>query len=210
MKFPDQRFSDVYVIYDADVLADGTRFIERMSPADHMPAGHSGLRKRVREIVASRFTQTEGDEQYEYGYLGRESTPPNIRWFPYGAIDAEGTEPDDGYEGETGAGQHRKWTAELTRAEWIIFADAYLIDLDGDGYPVEYEETMGAITEHGHLEAVSVDNREGWNDGHGGGEVIDSGMYVSFAYPEDPNADEPDDLADAAQLSRIESSACDG
>lgn len=209
MKFPGQRFSAVYVIYDADVLADGTRFIERMSPADHMPAGHTGLRKRVRELVAAKFTQTEGDEQYEYGYLGRESTPPQIRWFPYGAIDAEGTEPDDDYEGETGAGQHRKWTAELTRAEWIIFADAYLIDLDERGYPVFYEETMGAITEYGHLEAVNVDNREGWDAS--GATVINSGMYVSFAYPQDPNAgDEPDDLADAAQLSRIESSACDG
>lgn len=185
--FPAGRFSSVYVIYDADVLADGARFIEQMSPAQHMPAGHTGLRKHVREIVAGRFTQTEGDEQYDYGYLGRESTPPDVRYFPYGAIDAEGTEPDDDYEGETGSGQHRKWAAVLSRAEWIIFADAYMIDLDDAGYPERYEETMGAITEYGHLEAVNVDNSEGWDNYYNHDAVIDSGMYVSFAYPEDPN-----------------------
>lgn len=187
MKFPDQRFSSVYVIYDADVLADGTGFIERMSPAEHMPAGRSGLRKRVREIVAGRFYQTEGDEEYGYAYLGSESRPPRVRWFPYNAIDADGTGPDDDYEGELGAGQHRKWVGELTRCEWLIFADSYYIDLDGAGYPVWYEETMGSLTEHGHLEAVNVDNREGWDDAYGGETVISSGMYVSFAYPEDPN-----------------------
>lgn len=186
--FPDKRFSAVYVIYDADVLADRERFIEQMSPAHHLPAGYTGLRKRVREVVASRFTQTEGDEQYGYGYLGKESTVPNIRFFPYNGIDAEGTLPDDDYDGELGAGQHRKWVAELTRCEWLIFADSYIIELDGAGYPAEYEETMGSITEYGHLEAVSVNNREGWNDSSGG-EVIDSGMYVSFAYPQDPGGE---------------------
>lgn len=44
-------------------------------------------------------------------------------------------------------------------------------------YPERYEETLGSITEHGHLEAVSVDNSEGWDE-----HIIDSGMYISFAY----------------------------
>jgi hypothetical protein len=183
MQFPDQRFTSVYVIYDADVTAYSESFIERMAPASHMPAGHSGLRKRVREIVASRFTQTEGNEQYDYGYLGKDGGNPD--YFPYNAIDAGGTLPDDDYEGETGNGQHRKWVGELTRSEWLIFADAYYITLDDAGYPAEYEETMGSLTEHGHLEAVSVQNREGWNDASGSS-VIDSTMYVSFAYATEP------------------------
>lgn len=191
MQFPDQRFSAVYIIYDADVRAYSETFIEDMSPASHLPAGFpdGSLRKRVREIVASRFDQTEGNEQYDFGYLGKHGGSP--RYFPYGTIDADGTPPPD-YEAEPdapdyelGEGQHRKWVAELSRAEWLIFADAYLIELDDAGYPVEYEETMGAMTEHGHLEAVSVRNREGWDNYHG--QVIDSDMYVSFGYPEDPN-----------------------
>lgn len=192
--FPAGRFSAVYIIYDADVLSYRESFIERMSPAVHLPAGHTGLRKRVREIVASRFTETEGNEEYGYGYLGKESSRP--RWFPYGTIDADGTAPPD-YETEPdapdyelGEGQHRKWAGELSRAEWLIFADSYMIDLDADGYPARYDETLGSLTiidgQPMHLEAVSVDNREGWDDYHG--TVIDSTMYVSFAYPEDPNS----------------------
>jgi hypothetical protein len=183
VSFPAQPFTHVYIIYDADVLADGTRFIEQMSPAQHMPAGYSGDTHAEHERIAALFTQTEDDSQYEYGYLGKESG--DVRYFPYSAIDAEGTLPDDDYEGATGDGQHRKWTAELTRDEWLAFAGAYLIDLDDNGYPERYEETMGSLTEHGHLEAVSVDNREGWEDGSGG-QVIGSGMYVSFAYASDP------------------------
>lgn len=189
MKFPDQRFSAVYVIYDADVRCYRQSFIEQMSPGVHMPAGHNGLRQRVREIVASRFEQTEGDEQYDFGYLGKETG--NVSYYPYGAVDAEGTYPDDDYDGETGEGQHRKWVGELTRAEWIIFADSYSIDLDDAGYPAEYEETAGSLTmidgQPVHLEAVSVDNTEGWNDLHG--TVIHSDMYISFGYPENPAAE---------------------
>lgn len=212
--FPAQRFSRVYVIYSADVISEHTSDITRMSPESHMPAGFKdgSLRKRVREIVASRFTQTEDDDQYDYGYLGKESRPPDVRYFPYGYTDPEGIdEPaectecfgmgtaQDAYgshpcrecdgrgTAEAGQGQHRKWTADLSRAEWLIFADAYLIDLDENGYPREYEETMGAITEYGHLEAISYDNREGWNSGYGD-PVLDSRFYISFAYPEDPNS----------------------
>lgn len=226
--FPPGRFCAVYVIYDADVLSYRESFIEAMSPAAHLPAGYpDGWRKRVREIVASRFVQTEGNEQYDFGYLGKEHNPPHVSYFPYGAIDERGTLPEDacerdqatcarcgerirfaegawldntdgegdtddyGQDGEhepvTGQGQHRKWVAELSRAEWLIFAHSYCIDLDADGYPAQYEETMGSLTEHGHLEAVAVDNRDGWQDGHG--EVISSQMYVSFAYPQDPDGE---------------------
>lgn len=187
--FPKQPFTAVYVIYDADVVSDYTSDMERMSPARHMPAGISDpARKAEAERIAALFAQTEGDEQYDFGYLGDESRPRRIRFYPYGTISADGELPADDYEGETGQGQHRKWVAELTRDEWLAFAGAYLIDLDEAGYPERYEETMGAITEHGHLEAVSVDNREGWSD-FSGDPVISSGMYVSFAYAEDPNTE---------------------
>lgn len=169
-----------YIIYNADVLSYRESFIESMSPAMHMPAGFkdSTWRKRVREIVAAKFTQTEGDDQYDFGYLGKESG--NVRYFPAGYLDAEGTElPDDDYEGRTGEGRHRKWVGELTGAEWRIFADAYLIDLDERGLPERYEETLGMLTvEYGAIGAISVDNREGWNDSHG--EVIDSSFYINF------------------------------
>jgi hypothetical protein len=209
MKFPDQPFAAVYVIYDADVLSCTARLIEEMSPAEHMTAGVSDpVRLAERQAIAARFTQTEGDEQYDYAYLGKESSPPQVRFFPYGAIDADGTmpgdnetDPDDEYcEPETGEGQHRKWVAELTREEWLIFAGMYLIDLDEAGYPADYEETMGAITEYGHLEAVSVDNREGWHGGPHDGEVIDSGFYISFAFAEDPGEDARELAAQVAAM----------
>jgi hypothetical protein len=168
-----------YIIYSADVLGSES-FIEDMSPARHLPAGfrEGTWRRRVREIVASRFVQTEGDEEYEYGYLGKESG--DVRWFPAGYLDAAATKlPDDGYDGDAGEGRHRKWAGELTGAEWRIFADAYLIDLDGDGLPERYEETLGMLTlEYGAIGAVSVDNREGWDDYHG--TVIDSTIYANF------------------------------
>jgi len=189
MEFPVQPFTDVYVIYSADVLAASERFIGQMAPAHHMTAGYTGEKQAEHARIAALFTQTEGNEQYDFGYLGNEYRPPRVRYFPYGCTDAEGTAPGDGYEGETGKGQHRKWVAELTREEWLAFAATYIIDLDEAGYPEHYEETLGSITEHGRLEALSVDNREGWNDSSGG-EVIDSYMYVSFAYASDPNADE--------------------
>jgi len=158
----------------------------------------------VREIVAAKFTETEGDDQYDYGYLGTEHNPPQVRYFPYGYTDEEGLEEpaectgcfgmgtaQDAYgshpcrecdgrgTAEAGQGQHRKWAAMLTGAEWRIFADAYLIDLDGRGMPAEYAETLGSITEYGHLPAVCVDNTEGWNSGYSD-PVLESQMYLSF------------------------------
>jgi hypothetical protein len=163
-RFPG--WARVLVIYDADVLSARPSFIEEMSPAAHIDGQHAG--------VAAAFTQTEGDEQYDFGYLAAEGA--SSRYLPY--------EPDFDEE-ERGEGQHRKWVGELSREDWRIFADAYQIDLDpATDLPLRYEETMGSITQYGHLEAISVDNREGWNDF--AGEVISSSMYLSFATEGDP------------------------
>jgi hypothetical protein len=166
-------WTHVYVIYDADVVTDYPGFIESMSPARHVPAG-----RRPDETITAiteAFTQTEGDEQYDFGYLVKEGSSP--RYLPYADRDCqcedECTCPN--------AGMHRKWAGILTREQWRVFADAYCIDLDDStDLPAEYEPAMGAITEYGHLAAISVDNREGWND-YTGSEVIYSTMYLSFA-----------------------------
>ena len=170
-----RRFSGVYVIYSADVVGS-ERDIERMSPASHLPAGYNGYRKRAGEVVASRFELTEGDSEYDFGYLAEEGA--GAAYLP--AAD----EPDDNDNPGAYLGRHRKWVAELTRAEWVIFADRYIIDLDGNGYPERYEDTMGSLTEFGHLFAVAVDNSEGWQDANGP-QWVDSQFYVSFATPED-------------------------
>lgn len=151
-----RRFSRVYVIYIADV--GGSRAnIKCMSPASHLPAGYTGLRKRVGEVVASRFALTEGDSLYE--------------------------RPD----GDRGEGHHRKWVGELTRAEWLIFADRYIIELDSRGFPVDYEDTMGSLTEYGHLDAVAVDNSQGW-ESPGGPRWTESKFYISFGGPAEPES----------------------
>lgn len=168
-----ERFAHVYVIYSADVVGSAAD-IDGMSPAVHLPGGYSGYRKRVGEVVASRFTLTEGDSEYEYGYLA--SGGLGAAYLP------AAEEPDDNDDPGAYNGRHRKWTALLSRAEWLVFANRYIIELDGNGYPVDYEDTMGSLTEFGHLFAVSVDNSEGWGTAWGP-EFVDSGFYVSFAGP---------------------------
>jgi hypothetical protein len=180
----ERKFTLVYVIYDADVKADGVRFIERMSPACHLPAGHNGSERDARTAVAAKFTQTEGNDRYDFGYLGDERNPRDITYYPYKCLDSEGLEvaPDDCEV--YGLGQHRKWTAELTRAEWLMFADDYLIVLDDEGIPERHEDTLGSLTvEYGAIPAICVDNREGWEDSSGG-VVISSQMYLSFGVSE--------------------------
>ena len=182
-----RQFTRVYVIYDVDITGS-EHDIERMSPAVHMPAGYGddpgneqyGLPMRRRmEAVAAKFTQTESDAEYGYDYLAdgdgtrnRDGNPDRDRFLC--AVDRP-----DGYEGDGYQGRHRKWTAELTRQEWELFAHAYIIDLNERGFPVDYEDTLGAITEYGHLDAVAVDNSEGWNCSSFDG-VIASQFYVSF------------------------------
>lgn len=174
----------VYVIYSADILGP-EQAIEGMSPARHLAAGYTAGSddERAGQEVASRFTLTEGDDQYDYGYLGDESG--NASYYPAGYTDKEGLdEPgEDTPEERIGEGRHRKWVAELTCAEWLLFADRYIIDVDERGLPVDYEDTLGSLTEYGCLPAIAVDNSEGWgHPAYGNGYVIDSQFYLSFAF----------------------------
>lgn len=120
------------------------------------------MESRVRNFLGEgRLHQTEGDEAYDYNYLSEECG-------------------DDRYEN----GYHRKWAGLLSLEDWLKFADAYGIDLDDDGVPERYEETMGSITDLGHLPAISVDDSEGWNSGYEDGGVIDSNIYISIGEQE--------------------------
>jgi len=76
-------------------------------------------------------------------------------------------------------GRHRKWVALLTFDQWQAFANNYCIDLHDNGMPKQYVDTMGSITEYGHLPAICVENTEGWGDNFGD-PVIDSNFYCSF------------------------------
>jgi hypothetical protein len=220
----------VYIIYHADVISPRESDIEGMAPASHVPKSIGGAEPEAAKRIAEAFTETEGDDSYDYGYLGDESNDP--RYYPLGYIDREGfdkpfqvrvkTEDGDellpslapsievamesmqdrGYEvldaiededRPVGMGRHRKWVGELSREDWFVFARAYSIEVDDDGLPTQYEDTMGSITaEYGHIPAVSIDNSEGWDyPGFGYGSVesvLDSRMYVSIALKEGANA----------------------
>lgn len=166
----------VYVIYSADVLGSD-REIDGMGPfrvaPDHGPYARP---------MPGDWVLTEGDEQYDYEYLGDESGDPS--YYPAGAFDSQGLEtvdtidPDDPRADSTdyGEGRHRKWVAELSLADWRACADMLCIDLDARGVPEEYDDTCGSITEYGHIPAVCVRNDEGWSPTN----VIDSSLYVSF------------------------------
>lgn len=155
----------VYIIYSADILGVPSE-IEEMSPVKRLPE------------QADAWDQTEGDEQYDFGYLGDED---RVSYYPFGYLDREGLEPAE--EGQPcGEGLHRKWVGDLSREQWLAFADAFCIDLDDNELPRDYEPTMGSITEYGHLPAISVDNTEGWTPTN----VIYSTMYCSFAGEPDP------------------------
>lgn len=182
-----QGFTRVYVIYSADVVGSAGD-IKRMAPGFHMPAGYGNssdpeygfpMRQRMAD-AAARFTQTEGDSEYGFDYLAREVSDD--------AYLAAADRPED-YEGDGYQGRHRKWTAVLTRDEWELFARAYLIDLDEAGYPEDYEDTGGAVTEYGLLEAVSISNSEGWQDASGP-QFVDSDIYVSFGSEPDPEPEQ--------------------
>jgi hypothetical protein len=150
-----------YVIYSADILGSD-REIDGMGP----------FRSADREApyatpFPGKWTQTEGDEQYDYGYLADEDEGRNLAYLP----------ADEHDEGE---GRHRKWVAELTLEDWQTVARALCIDIEDDGMPTEYTDTMGSITEYGHIPAVAIDNTEGWTPTR----VIDSMLYVSIMLPE--------------------------
>ena len=171
-----RRFTRVYVIYSADVLGSD-RDIDCMGPDRHMAAGYPEDSGNFRAMTAcaAKFVLTEGNEQYDYGYFADESGQDRYR----AAVDMPGDYEGDGYQG-----RHRKWIGELSREEWLLFAHAYLIDLDNRGFPVDYDDTIGSVTEHGRLEAVSVSNREGWDSPGFYDSVIDSAFYVSFGSDE--------------------------
>lgn len=221
-------FTHVYVIYGADVTSDSESFIDRMSPARHILAGWSKSyrpKDRVHAAeAAGAFTETEGNDAYEFSYLASETGNPRFRgvddesemkcercgavlvysrkreshatwddgpedidWTNDSSCPDEFLDPAADYTGANagedmhqypGRGRHRKWTAELTRNQWTQFAYVYGIGLDDNGIPEEFELTGGSITEHGHLDAISVDNSGGWDDESG--EVITSSMYLSF------------------------------
>jgi hypothetical protein len=174
-KMPEDAL--VFLIYSADILGTEDE-IETMGP----------FRKPTRvmphaEPFPGDWQQTEGDEQYEYGYLGNESG--NHEYFPAGFADAEGlAEPQD--DEPVGIGRHRKWVGYLNRDQWEWVAERLCIDLDEDTFlPVEFENTMGAITEWGVLPAIAIDNTEGWNPT----QVIDSTIFMSVGVS-DPNEPE--------------------
>lgn len=210
-EYRNRRFRVVYIIYTADVVGSSGE-IERMSPERHLPFS-DGSRERLMRTVAARFTLTEDDDQYDYGYLAEETgnvayravadTPACVvcascanpcAWSDDDAYLVHGTVGSDGdiyqtpedsdrdmdHTAESGyQGRHRKWVGELTRYEWLLFAGMYNVTVDGNGYPEDYEDTMGSLTEHGLLFAVSVDNSEGWQD-FSGPLFVSSSFYVSF------------------------------
>lgn len=171
-----QAPTHAYVIYSADILGT-TEEIDGMGPFRVASRSYPYSTPLVGD-----WTLTEGDESYDYGYLGDESG--DATFYPYSKLDAEGlVDADDADEHDLqngvvhGLGRHRKWVAELTLEQWQAVASALCIELEDDGYtPRDYEETLGSITEHGHLDAVCVDNTEGWTPTR----VIDSSLYVSF------------------------------
>lgn len=83
-------FAGVYIIYSADVISPRTSDITGMAPARHVPASIGGAEPEAAERIAAAFTETEDDDEYEFGYLGKESG--DVRYFPYGFSDSEGWE----------------------------------------------------------------------------------------------------------------------
>jgi hypothetical protein len=181
-KIPDNAF--IYLIYSADIL--GTeKEIESMGPFRKAP-DHGPYAKPM----PGEWFETEGDDQYQFGYLADEGGNPDF--YPAGYADAEGVaEPQEGEA--VGIGRHRKWVAHLTLADWLVVAETLVIELDENYLPESYEETAGAITEFGLLPAISIDNTDGWTPTR----VIDSNIFMSVGVP-DPDFDPDDDTPEAA------------
>lgn len=197
-------WTHVYIIYSADVTGETSESeLRNMSPACHVLQGYGDI-SPARMAASKAFTQTEGDQEYDYGYLAREGSDPSLagvhddglkcvncgadigmnasgEWEDWSGSDDETFCPasEDGHSNPA-SGRHRKWVGELTREQWRAFADAFCIDLDDNDLPEEYNETMGSLTEYGHLDAISVDNNEGWYDFCSRHQVIDSNFYLSF------------------------------
>ncbi len=203
-KFPGiDQIEAFYIIHSADTTRDGEDTLEHMA-------------RRVAPFLApdaeSEFglELTEGDEQYEYAYLGEGrdgewcsmcggdggSSPweSQTGYWRY-SVEMGGIGPITACEmcGGTGLeessyqhGHHRKWAGLLPGDRYEEFMEAYLIDLDDDGLPTNYCETMGSMTGYGILPAISVDDAEGWGSAWTGpnGGVIDSNIYISYMLKE--------------------------
>lgn len=74
-------------------------------------------------------------------------------------------------------GYHRKWVGELNHDQYLALANDRGWDLDDDDRPERFNDTMGSITEYGHLPAIAVEDDEGWSYG---GEVIMAQFYVTM------------------------------
>lgn len=142
--------------------------LDEMGPAHHLTAGYRGYRRRAGEVVAARFAVTDA------GSRAGSARRPGRTWT-------------------------RTWAGTLTGTEWRLFAERYLIELDERWLPVRYEDTLGVLTADGSaLDAVSVDNREGWDcPAWGQGYVRSSEFYLSFAFadsaPGRPRGPKPTD-----------------
>jgi hypothetical protein len=167
----------ILLIYSADILGAADE-IDSMGPFRKANDYHP-----YAEPFPGHWTQTEGDEGYQYGYLGNESG--NARFFPAGYADSEGVAAPQHNE-EVGEGRHRKWVGELTLDEWIVVAGMLVIDIDDRYLPVEFDDSLGAITEYGHIPALAIDNTEGWSPMT----VIDSTIYMSIGIPVDDDTPE--------------------
>lgn len=115
---------------------------------DAMPDTYSGD-SCLRMPKSGEWTQTEGDEDYKYDYLGEE------------------------YIG----GKHRKYVALLSEEEFDAWLsdECYA---DREDARSQGERTMGMLTEYGHLPAYALnDDPMAWNMG-GVTQVIDRQAYV--------------------------------
>lgn len=155
-----EQFASVYVIYSADIVGREDE-IDGMGPFRKAP-DHGAYA----QPFPGEWVQTESDSEYGYGYLADEDLRPD--WLPV----------DEG-----GDGRHRKWVAELSLADWREVAEQLCIELEPNGLPEHYNETMGSLTEYGAIPAVAVDNNEGWSPIR----VVDSMLYVSFALIDNVN-----------------------
>jgi hypothetical protein len=175
-KIPTDAY--IHLIYSADILGTADE-IEGMGPFRKAP-DHGPYAKPM----PGDWVETEGDEQYDYGYLADEANNPDF--YPAGYADREGVaEPQEGEA--VGLGRHRKWVGWLTLVDWLAVAEMLCIELDDNHLPERFEETMGALTEVGLIPAIAIDNTDGWSPTR----VIDSSIYMSVAVP-DPDDDTPE------------------
>ena len=227
-----RRPDGVYIIYSMDATCTD-EWIDNAGPLNP----HRYWKRRM---PIPEWIETEGNEQYDFGYLGKPSETGDTKYMsaedaeyqnvpdealdlpigygfefsidgadyymkigtaPYyeetwlrvtgeqvwkadGFIDREEWEVEVEVLDEVDAparpeGRHRKWVAMLNFEQWLDFADNYCIELHPNGMPIEYNDTMGSLTEFGLLPAIAISNTEGW-DSFMGDPVIMSDFYCSF------------------------------